>query len=72
MCLGELGMVRGVLADGTLVVDVRGRTTMVSGLLLDRRPGVGEWVLAHSGFALTVLDEDEARDALAVRAGGGS
>ena len=71
MCLGELGVVRGVLADGELVVDVRGRAVTLSALLLDRAPAVGDWVVAHSGFALTVLAEDEARAAIAVRAGGG-
>lgn len=71
MCLGDVALVRSVLPDGTLLVDVGGRSSTLSTLLLDRVPEVGDWVLGHSGLAVTVLSEHEARQALAVRAGSG-
>jgi hydrogenase assembly chaperone HypC/HupF len=33
--------------------------------LLEKRPGPGDWVLVHMGFALQVMTEAEAADALA-------
>ncbi|MGH3846569.1 MAG: HypC/HybG/HupF family hydrogenase formation chaperone, partial [Pseudonocardiaceae bacterium] len=33
--------------------------------LLDERPGPGDWILVHMGFALNVMTPDEAADAVA-------
>ena len=33
--------------------------------LLDERPGPGDWILVHMGFALNVMTPQEAADALA-------
>jgi hydrogenase maturation factor len=68
MCLGEVAQVRAVAAGGSLVVDTGQRTATVSSLLLDRVPAAGEWVVAHAGYALAVLTDTEAADALTVRA----
>jgi len=35
--------------------------------LLDVRPGPGDWILVHMGFALNVMTAEEAADALAAR-----
>ena len=70
MCLGDLGQVRSIESDGTLVVDVSGRLHSVAALVLDRPATVGEWVLVHSGFALAVVSPDVAWDALEIRAAG--
>lgn len=71
MCLGEVARVRAVpaagSAAGSLVVDAGERTTIVSGLLLERAPDVGEWVLAHAGYALAILTDADAAEALAFR-----
>lgn len=67
MCLGEVAQVRAVSADG-LVVESGTRTATVSALLLDAMPSIGEWVLTHAGFALATMTEDEARDAIEMRA----
>ena len=32
--------------------------------LLDERPGPGDWILVHMGFALQTMTAEEARDAL--------
>jgi hydrogenase assembly chaperone HypC/HupF len=69
MCLGELGRVREVAADGSLVVDRESRSVNASVMLLDEPPDVGDWVLMHSGFVLEVLTDEEAHDALRLRSG---
>lgn len=67
MCLGEVARVRSVRSDGSVEVDVDGRTAVLSDLLLEHAPVLGDWVLGHAGFALAVLTADEAREALASR-----
>jgi hydrogenase expression/formation protein HypC len=47
-------------------VDVNGvGRTINIGLLEDERITVGDWVLIHVGFAMSKIDEEEARLALA-------
>jgi hydrogenase expression/formation protein HypC len=67
MCLGEVGLVRHVASPDHISVEVGGRLTTVSAMLLDSVPYAGDWVLVHSGFALAQLSESEARDALGLR-----
>lgn len=69
MCLGKVAQVQAVRADGSIDVVSDGRTILLSDLMLDRPPAVGDWVVGHAGFALAVLTDAEAHDALAVRAG---
>ena len=68
MCLGVPGKIIDMREDdqggagGTVgTVDFQGSQMEVS---LATAPGakVGDWVLVHAGFALTVLDEDEAME----------
>jgi len=67
MCLGEVGLVRSIGSDGSLIVDIAGRSHSVATLALDGPVIVGEWVLVHSGFALALVPEREARQAVAMR-----
>jgi hydrogenase expression/formation protein HypC len=67
MCLGIPGEVVRVLPDrpDIATVDVSGvRRAVNIGLLGDDRPAPGEWVLIHVGFALSKIDEAEAKAAL--------
>lgn len=67
MCLGIPGqIVEFVDETGHLAkVDVSGvRRTINVGLLLPDGLEVGEWVLIHVGFALSKIDEEEARRTL--------
>lgn len=68
MCLGIPGEVIEVLADRPDLarVEVSGvRRAINIGLLgEDERPKPGEWVLIHVGFALSKIDEVEAKAAL--------
>ena len=41
------------------------------GLLLDEAPASGDWVLIHVGFALSMVDEEEAEATLSLLQGMG-
>jgi hydrogenase expression/formation protein HypC len=67
MCLGIPGEVVEVLADrpDLAMVDVSGvRRAINIGLLTEEPPKPGEWVLVHVGFALSKIDEAEAKSTL--------
>ena len=67
MCLGiPARLVAGDTGHPDLVVaEVGGVPRTVNVGLLDERPGPGDWVLVHMGFALNVMTPEEAADALA-------
>jgi hydrogenase expression/formation protein HypC len=67
VCLGIPGQI--VSRDGEqpdlAVVEVRGvRRTINVGLLEDAELSAGDWILIHVGFALSKIDEEEARAAM--------
>src|SRR5215470_2058966 len=67
MCRGiPAQLVAGDAGHPDLVVaEVGGVPRTVNVALLDERPGPGDWVLVHMGFALNVMTPAEAADALA-------
>ncbi|HXF56490.1 MAG TPA: HypC/HybG/HupF family hydrogenase formation chaperone [Actinomycetota bacterium] len=68
MCLGIPGEVIEVLPDRPDLarVNVSGvRRTINIGLLEREQVAPGDWVLIHVGFALSKIDEQEAKAALA-------
>jgi hydrogenase expression/formation protein HypC len=67
MCLGIPGQVVELLDHEHLArVDVSGvGRTINIGLLEDEDIRCGDWVLIHVGFAMSRIDEEEARLALA-------
>ena len=67
MCLGIPGEVVELMDDrpDLAKVDVIGvRRAINIGLLEDEKLAPGDWVLIHVGFALSKIDEDEAKAAL--------
>jgi hydrogenase expression/formation protein HypC len=70
MCLGELGEVVELTPGPVAVVRCQGRTATVSLLTLDEPVAPGDWVLCHSGFALSRVTAEEASEAAAIRATG--
>ena len=63
MCLGIPGQVVDFLPDSDQLarVDVTGVTRNINvGLVRDEGVEIGDWVLIHVGFALSVIDEEEA------------
>ena len=67
MCLGiPAQLVAGETGHPDLVIaEVGGVPRTVNVGLLDERPGPGDWILVHMGFALNVMTPEEAADALA-------
>jgi len=67
MCLGIPGEIVEILADreDLAMVSVEGVKRVVNiGLLEDEPLAPGDWILIHVGFALSKIDEDEARATL--------
>jgi hydrogenase expression/formation protein HypC len=67
MCLGIPGEVVELFPDqpDLATVDVSGvRRSINVGLLENEEVLPGDWVLIHVGFAMSKIDEDEARAAL--------
>ncbi|MDP8958856.1 MAG: HypC/HybG/HupF family hydrogenase formation chaperone [Actinomycetota bacterium] len=69
MCMGIPGRVVEVLPDHPhlAMVEVGGAKRQVNvGLLEPKGVRPGEWVDVHTGFAVSVLDETEAKESLAL------
>jgi hydrogenase expression/formation protein HypC len=67
MCLGIPGEVIEILPDrpDLAKVDVSGVKRAINiGLLENERVEAGDWVLIHVGFAMSKIDEDEAKAAM--------
>lgn len=67
MCLGIPGEVIEILTDrpDLAKVDVSGVKRAINiGLLSEEAVEPGDWVLIHVGFALSKIDEDEAKAAM--------
>lgn len=67
MCLGIPGQVVQVLDeyDGQLaLVDVQGARRKVNLGILEAPPVTGDWILIHMGFAMEVIDQAQAEQAL--------
>lgn len=67
MCLGiPAQLVAGDAGHQDLAVaEVGGVPRIINLGLLDERPGPGDWVLVHMGFAMSVMTAAEAKDAIA-------
>lgn len=67
MCLGIPGRVVEVVegfADQLALVDVEGAQRRINIGMLDDPPKSGDWILIHMGFALELIDEAKAKEAL--------
>ncbi len=65
MCLGIPGEIIEILTDrpDLAKVDVCGVKRAINiGLLEDEELSAGDWVLIHVGFAMSKIDEQEAKD----------
>ena len=68
MCIGIPGQIRAI--DGNLAkVEVCGiqrevDLTLVGSVDEQGQPRLGQWVLVHVGFAMSIINEAEARDTL--------
>lgn len=65
MCLAVPGKIIDIKSDLMAQVDYGNLTSNVSlQLVPEARPG--QWVLVHAGFAVQLLDEEEAQETLAL------
>jgi hydrogenase expression/formation protein HypC len=66
MCLAIPGEVLEILPDrpDLAKVEVSGVRRNINIRLLGQPPKPGDWILIHVGFALSTIDEDEARAVL--------
>jgi hydrogenase expression/formation protein HypC len=62
MCLGIPGLIVEIVdaSQQLAKVDVSGIRRTVNIALLDGEAGVGDWVLIHVGFAMSLIDERQA------------
>ena len=64
MCLAIPGEVVEILDDKIAMVDYGGTRREVDITFV--KPEIGEWVIVHAGFALQILDKEEAQETLAL------
>jgi hydrogenase expression/formation protein HypC len=64
MCLAIPGQVVEIKEDHMAVVNYGG--TKREANIMYVQPEVGDWVVVHAGFALQILDEEEAKETLAL------
>jgi len=64
MCIAVPGQVVEIKDDTRAVVDYGGTRRDVNTIFV--KPRLGDWVIVHAGFALQILDEEEARETLAL------
>ncbi|MDY7011277.1 MAG: HypC/HybG/HupF family hydrogenase formation chaperone [Planctomycetota bacterium] len=64
MCLAIPAKIESIEGDKA-VIDLAGaRATAVTSLTPQVK--VGDWVLVHAGYAITILDEEDARETFAI------
>jgi len=63
MCLAVPAQVKAIYADGSATVDLAGVERRIS-LVMTPEAQIGDYVLVHTGFAINVLDLDEAEETL--------
>ena len=63
MCLGVPMQVVSI-GEGDIVAEIDGVRREASLMLLDEEVQVGDFVIVHAGFAISKLDEEDARETL--------
>jgi hydrogenase expression/formation protein HypC len=49
------------VSDNTARVEVGGTQRTIGLDIIDPKPNIGEYVIVHAGFAINVIDEEEAQ-----------
>jgi hydrogenase expression/formation protein HypC len=65
MCIGVPMQVVSIDGSG-IVAEIDGVRRVASLMILDDEVGIGDFVIVHAGFAISRLDETEARETLAM------
>ena len=64
MCLAIPGQVVEILDENRALIDYGG--TRREANIMYVKPQKGDWVVVHAGFALQILDEEEAKETLSL------
>ena len=62
MCLGVPGVIKSI--DGMEAEVELGGVSRTIGLIMTPEARVGDYVLVHTGFAISIVDEEEAQETL--------
>lgn len=54
------------IENGMAIAEIDGVRREASLMMLGEDAGVGDYILIHAGFAISKLDEDEARETIAL------
>ena len=65
LCLAIPAQITEIISDETAIVDFGGVKREISTILVsDQNLQPGTWVYVHTGYAISVLDEKDARESL--------
>ena len=64
MCLAIPGKVVEIIDEDTISVDFGGIKRQVKSTLLEDKPKLDDYVLVHIGFAMAIVDEEDALETL--------
>ncbi len=64
MCLAIPGKVVEVVDDDTLQIDFGGVIRQVKSTLLEEKPKLNDYVLVHIGYAMAIVEEEDALETL--------
>jgi len=65
MCIAFPGKIISIDAENFALIDIGGTRREVSLDLIDQDVTVGDYVIAHAGYALNKVDETQAKEDLA-------
>jgi hydrogenase expression/formation protein HypC len=65
MCLAIPTQITAIAEDGTATVELGGVERQIS-LIMTPEAKVGDYVLVHTGYAITLMDPEEALASLAI------
>jgi hydrogenase expression/formation protein HypC len=66
MCIAFPGKILAIDDGNLAVVDIGGTRREVSLAILDEEVSPGDYVISHAGFAIHKIDEEAARESLAI------
>lgn len=66
MCIAFPGKIISIDKDNFAVIDISGTKREVSLALVDEEVSLGDYVICHAGYAIHRVDDDLAREKLAM------
>jgi len=66
MCIGFPGKIISIDEDNFAVIDISGTKREVCLDIVDEEVGLGDYVICHAGYAIHKVDEEQAKENLAL------